>query len=93
MLRSGRSASALPRNRLSAGHGVKKIVLRNKVQLRKADVHPEESNTTRMTTRHMGTKHVPVGMVYFIEDPKTFKEEVCSEDTAQWCKAMHSEIE
>lgn len=46
-----------------------------------------------MTNRHMGARHVPVAMVSFVEDPKTYREAVQSKDAALWREAMRCEID
>lgn len=61
----GISKRSYRRGALGKGNNVK-----NKPLLKKDDVHSKDSDATCMTTRHMGAKHVPAGMVYLVEDPK-----------------------
>lgn len=65
----------------------------NRVPLSGADSRIVVSARTRMTTRHMGAKHVPVAMVNLVEDPKTYRETVQSKDAALWREAMRCELE
>lgn len=46
-----------------------------------------------MTTRHMGTKHVPVSMVTVTKDPKNYRESMQSTRSGDWQRAMSVEIE
>ena len=57
------------------------------------EVQLDKSPVRRITTRHMGTKHVLVAIIAVTTDPKIYREAIQSPRSADWQQAMTDEIE